>query len=492
MRIATGCIGHETNTFSSVPASIDDFKRSYHIGDEIISAFRQTSTITGGFIESSENLGIQIVPLLWTFAMPSGAVEQGAYDTLKGEFLDLLRNAGQIDGVLLDLHGAMATEEIEDAEGDLIRSVREIVGSLPIVVTLDLHANITAGMAEYSDTIIGFDTYPHVDCYDRGVEAAQVISDIVRGNIHPTMAYRQLPLLTSPPAQCTMKPLMSGVVEHLHALETEPGVITATLSMGFPFADIRDAGVSVLVTTDGDQQLAERHADKFAEYIWDMREAFTPNLVSVEEAIEIANRADGQPIVLAEGSDNPGGGGPCDGTIILRKFIEADVRDAVIAIIADPESVGLAIQAGVGNTVGLNVGGKTIPLHGDPVALTGYVKTISDGQFVYKGPMGRGVRSSLGRTTVVKVDGVEIILTERRVQPIDAEVLRSVGIEPRDRKLIALKSAVHFRADYTPIAHEILEVDTPGVHSPDLFSYDYQKVRRPIYPLDTDVEFRQT
>ena len=493
MRIATGCIGHETNTFSSIPTSLDDFKlqRSYHVGDEIISAFRQTSTITGGFIESSEKLGIQIVPLLWTFATPSGKIEQAAYDTLKGEFLDLLRNAGELDGVLLDLHGAMATEEIEDAEGDLIRSVREIVGSLPIVVTLDLHANITAEMAEYSDTIIGFDTYPHVDCYDRGVEAGQVIFDIVQGNVRPTMAFRQLPLLTSPPAQCTMKPLMSGVVEQLHALEAEPGVVTATLAMGFPFADIRDAGVTVLVTTNDDQQLAEQHADRFAKYIWDMREAFNLNLVSVEEAIEIANGTDGQPIVLAEGSDNPGGGGPCDGTIILRKFIEADVQDAVIAIIADPESVSLAIEAGVGNTAALNVGGKTIPLHGDPVPLTGYVKTISDGNFVHKGPMARGVRSSLGRTAVIRVGGVEIILTERRFQPLDAEVLRSVGIEPRDRKLIALKSAVHFRADYTPIAHEILEADTPGVHSADLFSYDYQKVRRPIYPLDTDAEFQQ-
>ncbi len=493
MHIATGCIGHETNTFSSIPTSLDDFKiqRSYHIGDEIISAFRQTSTITGGFIESSEKLGIQIVPLLWTFATPSGKIEQAAYDTLKGEFLDLLRNAGELDGVLLDLHGAMATEEIEDAEGDLIRSVREIVGSLPIVVTLDLHANITAEMAEYSDTIIGFDTYPHVDCYDRGVEAGQVIFDIVQGNVRPTMAFRQLPLLTSPPAQCTMKPLMSGVVEQLHALEAEPGVVTATLAMGFPFADIRDAGVTVLVTTNDDQQLAEQHADRFAKYIWDMREAFNLNLVSVEEAIEIANGTDGQPIVLAEGSDNPGGGGPCDGTIILRKFIEADVQDAVIAIIADPESVALAIEAGVGNTAALNVGGKTIPLHGDPVPLTGYVKTISDGNFVHKGPMARGVKSSLGRTAVVQVGGVEIILTERRFQPLDAEVLRSVGIEPRDRKLIALKSAVHFRADYAPIAHEILEADTPGVHSADLFSYDYQKVRRPIYPLDTDAEFQQ-
>ncbi len=493
MRIAAGCIGHETNTFSSVPTSINSFKGgTYYVGEEMISAFRQTSTIMGGFIESTEKLGVQIVPLLWTFATPSGTVEQRAYNTLKEEFLDLLRGAGQIDGVFVDLHGAMVTEGLEDAEGNLIRAIREVVGSLPIITTLDLHANITAEMAEYADVIIGFDTYPHVDCYDRGFEAAQLMFATVEGNIRPRMAYRQLPLLTSPPAQCTMKPLMSEVLKRLHALETRRGIVTATLSMGFPFADIRDAGVSVLVTTNSNQELAEQHADEFAGYIWDMREAFDLNLVSVEEAIKHANRTEGRPIVLAEGSDNPGGGGPCDGTIILRAFIEADVQNAVIAVIADPESVSCAIQTGVGNHVDLNVGGKTIPLHGEPVALTGYVKTIFDGTFVHKGPMGRGRIGGMGRTIVLKVGGVEIILTEKRIQPYDAEVLRSVGIEPKDRKLIALKSAVHFRADYTPIAHEILEVDTPGVHSPDLFSYDYQKLRRPVYPLDADAEFRGT
>ena len=493
MRIALGCIGHETNTFSPVPTSIDSFKGStYCVGTEIISTFTQTSTIMGGFIESAEKLAMQMVPLLWTFATPSGLVEQGAYETVKAEFLDLLRSAGQIDGVFLDLHGAMVTEEVEDAEGDLIHAVREVVGSLPIITTLDLHANITAEMVEHSDTIIGFDTYPHVDCYERGFEAAQLMFATVQGSVRPAMAYRQLPLLTSPPAQCTMKPLMSGVIERLHALEVQRGVVTATLSMGFPFADIRDAGVSVLVTTNGDQELAEHHADEFATYIWEMREAFDLNLVSVEEAIAHTNRAGGQPIVLAEGSDNPGGGGPCDGTIILRALIKANVQDAVIAVIADAESVDRAIQAGIGNSVDLNVGGKHHPLHGDPVALTGYVKTISDGTFVHKGPMGRGRTGGMGRTVVLKVGGVEIVLTEKRIQPYDAEVLRSVGIEPKDRKLIALKSAVHFRADYTPIAHKILEVDTPGVHSPNLFSYDYQKLRRPVYPLDAAVAWNST
>ena len=487
MRIAFGCIGHETNTFSPVRTSINSFKKgSYYVGEEIISAFSHTSTITGGFIENAKKLEIELVPLLWTFATPSGIVDQNAYQVLKDEFLNLLHDVREIDGVFLDLHGAMVTEQIEDAEGDLILAVREVVGSLPIVTTLDLHANITPEMAENSEVIIGFDTYPHVDCYDRGLEAAEVMSAIVRGKIQPKMAYRQLPFLTSPPAQCTMKPLMSEVLDRLYILEAQSEVVTATLSMGFPFADIHHAGVSVLVTTNGDQQLAEQHVDEFASYIWKMRRAFNLNLVSIEQAIEQANKTKEKPIILAEGSDNPGGGGPCDGTIILNTLIKNQVEGAVVAVIADPESVDLSIQAGVGKNVELKVGGKTDSLHGNPVFLTGYVKTISDGNFVHKGPMGQGRVGRMGRTVVIEVDGIEIILTEKRIQPYDAEVLRSVGIEPTDRKLVALKSAVHFRADYTPLAHKILEVDTPGVHSPDLFSYDYRKIKRPIFPLDPD------
>ena len=493
MRIAVGCIGHETNTFSPVITTIDNFKKgSYYRGDEIINVFRGTRTITGGFLDVAAQLNMQPVPLLWTFATPSGTVAHAAYETLKTEFLTLLQDAGDLDGVLLDLHGAMVTDALEDVEGDLIQAVRETVGTTWIVTTLDLHANITAKMADYSDVIIGFDTYPHVDCYERGFEAGQLLYGMNERKIQPTMAYRQLPLLTAPPAQCTMKAPMTDVVKALHALETERGVVTATLSMGFPFADIADAGVSILVTTNNDMALAETYADQFVSDIWEMREQFTFNLHTVESAIEIANQTDGKPIVLADGADNPGGGGPCDGTTILQKFIEADVQDAVIAVIADPESVAQAVAAGVGNNVQLNVGGKTDTQHGAPIALTGYVKTLSDGRFILKGPMGRGTVGNMGRTAVIQVGGVEIILTERRIQPYDTQVLRSVGIEPRARKLIALKSAVHFRADYTPIAHQILEVDTPGVHSPNLFNYDYQKLRRPIYPLDPTTTYEKT
>ena len=235
MRIAVGCIGHETNTFSPVVTTIDNFKKgSYYRGAEIITAFRGTRTITGGFLDVAEQLNIQPVPLLWTFAAPSGMVEQAAYQTLKAEFLTLLQNAGELDGVLLDLHGAMVTDELEDAEGDLIQAVHEIVGETWIVTTLDLHANITAKMAHDSDVIIGFDTYPHIDCYERGFEAGQLLFGMIEGKIQPTMAYRQLPLLTAPPAQCTMKPPMTDVLKALHTLETERGVCNGNPLYGFP------------------------------------------------------------------------------------------------------------------------------------------------------------------------------------------------------------------------------------------------------------------
>ena len=490
MRIATGCIGHETNTFSPIATRFDNFKDgNFHIGDGVVAAFADTSTIVGGFLEGAQAVGIEVVPLLWTFATPSGTIEQRTYEALKEDFLARLQQAGSLDGIFLDLHGAMVTEAHEDAEGDLLWAVRKQLGALPMVVTLDLHANITAEMAECADVIIGFDTYPHIDCHERGIEGAQVIADMVARKIQPTMAYRQLPLLTSPPSQCSMRSPMSEAVAYLHALETRPEVVTATLSMGFPFADIRDAGVSVLVTTDDDQQLADELADELAQYMWDLRAVFQPELMSVRDAIHFARMASGQPVVWAEGADNPGGGGPCDGTHILSALIEADFQSAVVAVIADPESVGRAIAAGVGNEVDLEVGGKSIPLHGKPVALRAYVQTLTDGRFVNKGPMARGTQANMGRTAVVRSRGVEIILTEQRIQPFDAQVLRSVGIEPTDRKLIVLKSAVHFRADYNEIAHAIVEVDTPGVHSPKLNSYAYKNVR-PVYPLQDLTDWR--
>jgi microcystin degradation protein MlrC len=489
MRILTACIGHETNSFATTPTTLEEFRLGSRApdfggGEPVLRQFRHTRTIHGGYIDGAERHGLTLEPLVWTFATPGGNVPQSAYEFLKGLLLERLKAAVPCDGVLLDLHGAMVTEEVEDAEGDLIAAVREIVGTTPIVMTLDLHANVTAQMAQHADAIIGFDEYPHTDMYERGVEAAELMAAILRKELRPTLAYHQLPLLTMPPRQCTLREPMLSLLARAHALEQEPGVLNVTLAMGFPFSDIRDAGVSVLVTTNGDTDLARRKAEEMAAAIWERRADFAVTLTPVPEVIAyVRSQAQGL-VVLADGSDNPGGGGPCDGTVILRHFLEAGVSDAVVAVIADPEAVARAVDAGVGHSVTLELGAKTDDRHGAPLSVTAHVKLLSDGAFVMRGPMGGGVRASMGRTAVLVVGSVEIVVTERRIQPLDTELLRSVGIEPRQRRLIALKSAVHFRGTYQEIAERIFDADTPGIHRPDFANYDYRRVRRPIYPLD--------
>jgi microcystin degradation protein MlrC len=441
--------------------------------------------MAGGFLDGAREHGLDLDLLMWTFATPGGTVRQDAYQYMRDLLLRRMKEAGKCDGVLLHLHGAMVSEGIEDVEGDLLAGVREAVGpDVPIVVTLDLHANVTADMVRWADVIVGYDEYPHSDIYERGVEAAGLLAAILEGRLTAAMAQVQLPLVTMPPRQCTLREPMTSLLALAHEMETRPGIANVTLAMGFPFADIRDAGVSVLVTADGDQALAQATANEMAQAIWDRRDEFQVELTPVAEAVEYARSQAKGLVVLADGSDNPGGGGPCDGTVILRELIEKDVQGAVVAIIADPEAVALAIEAGVGNTVTLDLGGKTDDRHGAPVHLTGYVRLISDGTFVGQGPMSRGVTSRMGRTVVLVVGGVEVVVTEQRLQPLDAELLRSVGIEPTRRRLVALKSAVHFRSTYQDLAERIFDMDTPGVHRPDFSAYRYERLRRPVYPLD--------
>ncbi len=490
MRIATGSISHETNTFAEGTTPLAAFvgegsRQKLLVGRAIVEAFSGVGTATGGFIAVADELGFDLAPLISTFPQPSGTVEQEAYDELSEMMLEKLEQVMPVAGVLLDLHGAMVTDEVEDVEGDLLARVRNVVGpDIPIVSTLDLHANITPAMAAAADVLVGYDTYPHVDCMERGVEAARILADTIGGRIRPVSGFAQVPMLTGPPKQCTLVAPMKDVMELIHGIEKRPGIVSITCAGGFPFADIHDAGVSVVAHADGDKKLAQDAADEIAEYIWKRREDFRLELTPVAEAIRFAIDEGAGPVILADGSDNPGGGAPCDGTVMLEALIEAEAPRAVVAIIADPEAVAEAIAAGIGNEVTLKVGGKTDDRHGEPLNLTGYVKLMSDGNYINRGPMMTGLRTAMGRSVVLVVGEVEIILTERRIQPFDMEALRSLGIEPTRRLLIGLKSAVHFRADYGTIATKIFEIDTPGVHNPDVTQYNYERLRHPIWPLD--------
>ncbi len=490
MRIACGGILHETNTFAKGLTELDHFVKpgafpGLLVGEEIFTTLRGSHMCVGGFLAGAEAMDLRLVPLIWTFAQPSATVRHSVYEELKTQLLHRLREAIPVDGVLLDLHGAMVTDSCEDVEGDLLGEVRRIVGPrVPVMTTLDLHANITSLMAREADALIGYDTYPHVDNFERGEEAARWMAAALRGEAKPVIGFRQIDMLIGLPKQCTLSSPMADVFRVVHETEKRPGILGITLAAGFPFADIHDAGASVAVISDGDKDLAQRAADEIAEYLWKRREEFRVNLTPVREAIAYALRTGERPVVMADVSDNPGGGSPCDGTVMLKELVGANVPSAVVAVIVDPQAIREARAVGSGQTATLTIGGKIDRRHGDPLTLTGKVAWVGEKEYVNRGPMMTGTTVKMGLTAVFVVNNVEIILTENHFQPFDPEALRCLNIEPGERLLIGLKSAVHFRAGYQDLAARIFEVDTPGITAPDVRGYNYRRIRRPMFPLD--------
>ena len=497
MRLASGGIQHETNTFSTTPTTLADFIRYSQLGPQleggnaIIERYAGTGSIHGGYIDGAQATGIELIPLLTATACPSGVVAQQAFDTMLGWFLERLEKVLPVDGVLLDLHGAMVTESYQDAEGEFIDGVRKLVGQdMPIVVTLDLHANITERMADLADVIIGFDTYPHIDMNERGREAIELLARIVSGQVSPRQAFRKLPLLTMPPMQCTLREPMQSLMQQVHQLEARPDILTATVAMGFPFADIHHLGVSVLVTADGNQELAGAKADELANTVWNLREDLQPQLTKIEDVMEFVDKHPNERLtIFADGSDNPGLGAPCDGTVALQAMIDANFKSGLVGVLFDPETAGQAHAAGVGSMIQVRLGGKTDNRHGDPVQGKALVKTLSNGDFTYRGPMFQGVKDSLGPSATIVVGGVEVVVSSERRQCLDREMLRVAGIELSNHRLLVIKSAVHFRADFDSVAAHIFDADTPGTNRPDFNAYEFKRLRRPIYPLDQDVSW---
>ncbi len=494
MRILSGGIQHETNTFASVPTTLSDFQRDSDCGDELLGGDRLrelysgTGTIHGGYLDESAARGIELDPVLSVHAQPAGRVEQSGFTWMLDLLLSRIESAAPFDGVALDLHGAMVTDLDEDAEGVIVSAVRELVGpGMPLVVTLDLHANITSRLASVPDCLIGFDTYPHVDMNARGREAIVLLESMIRDEVRPEQAFRQLPLMTMPPMQCTLRDPMRELIERLHELESRPGVLTATIAMGFPFADIRDAGVTVLVTTDGDRELAESSVDELASWVWGLRDDLQPKLTTIDEAMRYSVEESSGLVILADGSDNPGGGAPCDGTVALSAMIAADFQGGVVGVLYDPETAARAHELGEGAEAEFRIGGKTDSRHGETVEVMARVGCLSDGRFVFGGPMKQGCPGQLGPMAVLEVGGVEVVVASRRMQLLDTEMLKIVGIDPSSKRLLVVKSAVHFRADVGRWAETIFDADTPGIHRPDFSAFEYRDVRRPIYPLDAEV-----
>ena len=446
MRFFIAMFSHETNTFSTIPTDQRQFEaRDLRYGGEILEAYRGTAQ----------------------------------------RLLEDLKSSGSLDGILLDLHGAMVPQSSEDGEGNLLRAVREAVGpSVPVAVTLDFHANVTADMVRHATLLHGYKTYPHLDMDARGREATERLLDVAAGRIRPTVAWRQPPLLPPIAGQLTARGPMRRLYDMAAEMEKDPKVVSISVFAGFPLADIKDAGLSIYVATDGDQRLADELTDRLAATAWEHRREFLHTAVPVGEAVARALAADGRPVILADIADNTGGGAGGDTTEILRELLRVGARQTTVACLWDAEAVQACVKAGVGATVTVRVGGKVDPSHGAPIEVTGRVRTLSDGRFVHKGPMFRGLEGRLGPTAVLDVNDLKIILISLRWQTLDPEMLRVVGIDPTAEKILVVKSSVHYRAAFEPLAHAIIEVDAPGLSSSNLARFTFKHVRRPIFPLD--------
>ncbi|MEX1021064.1 MAG: M81 family metallopeptidase [Litorilinea sp.] len=496
-RIVVGGIVHETHSFAEDVTGLDGFaQQSLWTGAALVQELGATRAAIGGMIAGAQAAQWEVVPTLYGAAMPSGTVADSAYtqmlDSLIAELAAAIAADGAVDGVLLALHGAMVTETILDPESHVLEAVRAVVDdragkATPIVVVLDMHGNISPRLVELASVLVAFDTNPHIDPYARGIEAVAILGDLLAGKVHPTAAIVQPPWIFAPQATGTDDLPLRAVHDRRREMEADADVVCISVMAGFAYADTPDTGPAMIVTTNDNPAKAAAYAQELADICMaqvaaSRLEILTPAAAVQQAMLQTAGGARG-PVMLVDSADNIGGGTPGDGTDALRAMLDAQVQEGTI-VIADPEAVAICWQAGADSAVELTVGGKADRWHGEPVPVRGTVRALSNGEFACELPDNHfasffGNTIKMGRTVWLRVDGVNIILTERKIPPFDLAQLRGVGVEPEAQSMIVVKSAVAYRAAYMPIAAGVLEMDTQGLCTANLARFPYQHARRP-------------
>jgi microcystin degradation protein MlrC len=487
MRIAIAGIVHETNTYCKDPTPADAF---FQLRGKRLLKMAGTETSTGGAIDRCRELDIEIVPILYASAQPSGTIESGAYEQFKNEILDGIKREQEnaaIDGIFLELHGAGVVHGVTDLEGDLTRAIRHVVGeAIPITAAFDLHGNITQTTADALDGIFSCHLYPHTDMHLRAREAIDLIVDMLEHEYRPVTHVKTIPMLA--PTTTTMEGIGKSMLERMLAAESEENVIDVSWFHGFPYTDIPEVGAHIAVTTRGDREQAENLASRLASVLWDEREQFIPGSLTANQALDAAEACVDKPVVINETSDNCGCGAPGDGTHLLRSMLERELQNACFGFIVDPEVALQAHQAGVGATISVSLGAKEDDLHGTPLELTCYVKALHDGRLTMLA-MYKDAKLNLGKLARLVVGGIDIIVGSERSQTFDVGPFLAVGIDVTRYDLIALKSSHHFRAGFHELAGEIITADTPGLTTHQIDRFPRLHSGRPLWPLDDTAKY---
>ena len=491
LRIAVGGFMHESHSFAPRPTRYQDFVLPggfprLTVGQGLFAAVAGTSVPIAGAVLVAQEAGADLVPLAWCFANPAGPVQDEAFERISALIIaELSRalDAGPLDGIYLDLHGAAVADSFPDMEGELLRRVRAVVGDLPLTISLDPHCNLTAAMVDRCDAVVPFRTYPHVDMPAAGALAMRLLLQRIERGTPWARAFRQVDFWIALPMQCTMMAPMLDVMDERARLAAD--VVELGFCFGFPYADFWDCGVAMAAYADT-QAEADAAVGGLKAFI-DAREAnfqcaITDAAESVAEAIRIAAGAR-RPVVIADTQDNPGGGGHGDTTGLLAELIAQRAEGAVLALINDAEAASAFHAAGQGATVHVALGGKS---DGVPLNVAAEVLLLTNGEFVNTGPMGKGNPADLGPCALIRVGGVRVIVVSRKTQAYDQALFRHVGIEPADCRILVLKSSVHFRADFQPIAEAVLVAAAPGPVVADPAILPFQHVRPSVRrrPLD--------
>ena len=494
-RYVIALIKHETNTFSPVATPLASFGHGEGpaFGAAARALFEGTNTPMAAYLDLARGENAEVVTPVAAESWPSNKASRATFEALVRPLEDAVR-AG-CDAVLLDLHGAMVIDDCDDAEGEIVQRVRRIAPGVPIGVTLDYHTNLSGALVDHATVITGYRTYPHVDMYEAGMRTGRILAGALDGTVEPVMAWGWKPLLASVMRHAPEDGPSGDILAFARRMEADGTVLAATLLPSFPHADTPHTGVSAIVVGDarrGGREDARAVCAHMLDVAWERRNEYVfrgpplPESVARAKALGLADP--GAPVLLIDHCDNCGSGGAQDVMAVVAEILRQQLTDVAIAPIRDPQAVAVMADAGVGQRVRLALGGRTdmpaIGLKGAPLAVEGRVKAITDGSFTIEGPMYTGIRTHLGRTAVLDTGRVEIVVTERPHEPFDVGVFTHAGIDPRTKRYVMLKSRIHYRAGFRPIASHVVECAGAGVTNADLSVYPYRKLVRPIYPLD--------
>lgn len=494
MRIAIGQLWQETNTLNPIATTRADFEAFGVVrGNALVEQMADMNEL-GGFIQSLRKWPEkpEIVGLVRLPAWPAGTATAETFAWLRREMLEAIRAALPVDAVLLALHGSMAAEGTPDVEGDILEAVRAMVGQkVPLVATLDLHANITERMVRNSDALVLYHTAPHIDVFETGVRGAAALRRILDGS-RPVTAFQKLPLVVPAERANTQDPasVSFGLRERLQALERDPRILSAGLATVQPWLDLPEFGTSVLVVSDGDRQLAERNCSEIAEFVWVHRREYLPELVSIEDGVRAASEEKEGLVVLSDSADATTSGAPGDSNHLLREMLKYDWPRPALVTLVDPELVAECARRGVGSDFAAALGGKRDSRNSTPLTVTVRIEKLFQAKFIMSGHLAKNMPVDMGPSAVLRVGNIHILVTTRTGPHFAPQFFQSAGIDPFAAQLLVAKSPCGFRAAYASRASKIFVVRAPGCAPSDFWRYPYHNIPRPLWPWDEIADWK--